>query len=49
MKPDEGDSVDDSIPLDDSVPIDLGAIEVIQCLMEHHNAIFTDTNETIWR
>lgn len=49
MESDEGDSVDDSIPLDDGVPIDLGAIEVVQCLMEHHNAIFTDANETIWR
>ncbi|KAM1141842.1 hypothetical protein FF1_041688 [Malus domestica] len=49
MLSDEGDAVDDSIPLDDGVPIDLGAIEVVQCLMEHHNAIFTDANETIWR
>ncbi|KAK9913989.1 hypothetical protein M0R45_037788 [Rubus argutus] len=49
MLSDEGDTVDDSIPLDDGVPIDLGAIEVVQCLMEHHNAIFTDANETIWR
>ncbi|KAM5557029.1 hypothetical protein ABKV19_024426 [Rosa sericea] len=48
MLSDEGDTVDDSIPLD-GVPIDLGAIEVVQCLMEHHNAIFTDANETVWR
>ncbi|XP_050385250.1 uncharacterized Rho GTPase-activating protein At5g61530 [Argentina anserina] len=49
MLSDEGDNVDDSIPLDDGVPLDLGAIEVVQCLMEHHNAIFTDANETVWR
>ncbi|XP_062000640.1 uncharacterized Rho GTPase-activating protein At5g61530 isoform X2 [Rosa rugosa] len=49
MLSDESDTVDDSIPLDDGVPIDLGAIEVVQCLMEHHNAIFTDANETVWR
>ncbi|KAM1505716.1 hypothetical protein ACFX13_001762 [Malus domestica] len=49
MLSDEGDAVDDSIPLDDDVPMDFGAIEVAQCLMEHHNAIFTDANETIWR
>ncbi|XP_004307789.1 PREDICTED: uncharacterized Rho GTPase-activating protein At5g61530 [Fragaria vesca subsp. vesca] len=49
MLSDEDDTADDSIPLDDGVPIDLGAIEVVQCLMEHHNAIFTDANETVWR
>ncbi|CAB4301634.1 unnamed protein product [Prunus armeniaca] len=49
MLSDEDDAVDDSIPLDDGVPIDFGAIEVVQCLMGHHNAIFTDANETIWR
>ncbi|KMZ61477.1 Rho GTPase-activating protein 29 [Zostera marina] len=37
------------IPLDDGVPADYGAIEVIQCLIEHHNAIFTDANETTWK
>lgn len=37
------------IPLDDGLPPDYGAIEVIQCLIEHHNAIFTDANETVWR
>jgi len=48
---DEDDSFDASsqIPLDDGSPPDYGAIEVIQCLIEHHNAIFTDANETIWR
>ncbi|KAL6126927.1 hypothetical protein ACLB2K_074972 [Fragaria x ananassa] len=49
MLSDEDDTADDSIPLDDGVPIDLGAIEVVQCLMEHHNTIFTDANETVWR
>lgn len=46
-----GDNVDAStqIPLDDDLPPDYGAIEVIQCLILHHNAIFTDANETIWR
>ncbi|KAL0382278.1 UNVERIFIED_CONTAM: putative Rho GTPase-activating protein [Sesamum calycinum] len=38
-----------SIPLDDVTPLDFCAIEVIQCLIEHHNAVFTDTNETVWR
>ncbi|KAK6936882.1 Rho GTPase-activating protein domain [Dillenia turbinata] len=37
------------IPLDDGLPIDYNAIEAVQCLIEHHNAIFTDANETIWR
>ncbi|KAG8390238.1 hypothetical protein BUALT_Bualt01G0063000 [Buddleja alternifolia] len=38
-----------SIPLDDGMPVDFCAIEVIQCLIEHHNAVFTDANETVWR
>ncbi|KAJ6837003.1 putative Rho GTPase-activating protein [Iris pallida] len=48
---DEDDSYNaaSQIPLDDGSPPDYGAIEVIQCLIEHHNAIFTDANETIWR
>lgn len=37
------------IPLDDAMSVDFSAIEVIQCLIEHHNEIFTDANETIWR
>jgi hypothetical protein len=37
------------IPLDDASPPDYSSIEVIQCLIEHHNAIFTDANETVWR
>lgn len=37
------------IPLDDGLPTDLGAIEVVQCLIEHHNAVFTDANETTWK
>lgn len=37
------------IPLDDGQPIDFAAIEVVQCLIQHHNAIFTDANETVWR
>ncbi|XP_077235372.1 small G protein family protein / RhoGAP family protein isoform X2 [Tasmannia lanceolata] len=47
----EDDGVDASspIPLDDGLPTDFAAIEVIQCLIEHHNAIFTDANETVWR
>ncbi|XP_009627998.1 uncharacterized Rho GTPase-activating protein At5g61530 isoform X1 [Nicotiana tomentosiformis] len=51
MLADEGENVDASspIPLDDGLPIDLGAIDAIQCLIEHHNAIFTDANETVWR
>ncbi|XP_020263509.1 LOW QUALITY PROTEIN: uncharacterized Rho GTPase-activating protein At5g61530 [Asparagus officinalis] len=48
---DDDDSFDTSsqIPLDDGSPPDYSAIEVIQCLIEHHNPIFTDANETIWR
>ncbi|GFQ07904.1 uncharacterized rho GTPase-activating protein at5g61530 [Phtheirospermum japonicum] len=38
-----------SIPLDDGAPVDFHAIEVIQCLIEHHNAVFTDANETVWK
>ncbi|KAK9293176.1 hypothetical protein L1049_021165 [Liquidambar formosana] len=51
MLAEEGEGMDASspIPLDDGLPIDFGAIEVVQCLMEHHNAIFTDANETVWR
>ncbi|KAL6989434.1 hypothetical protein U1Q18_015183 [Sarracenia purpurea var. burkii] len=51
MLDDEGEGVDASspIPLDDGLPIDFGAIEVVQCLIEHHNSIFTDANETVWR
>lgn len=48
---DEDENVDASspIPLDDGLPVDFGVIEVVQCLIEHHNAIFTDANETVWR
>lgn len=51
MDTEEGEAMDASslIPLDDGMPVDFGAIEVVQCLIEHHNAIFTDANETIWR
>ncbi|KAA8533895.1 hypothetical protein F0562_031412 [Nyssa sinensis] len=46
---DEGVVASSLIPLDDGLPIDFGAIEVVQCLIEHHNEIFTDANETVWR
>lgn len=51
MLSEESDDTDASshIPLDDPVPVDFSAVEVIQCLIEHHNEIFTDANETIWR
>ncbi|CAI9774971.1 unnamed protein product [Fraxinus pennsylvanica] len=51
MLAEEGENTDrsSSIPLDDELPVDLGAIEAIQCLIQHHNAIFTDANETVWR
>lgn len=45
----EGTDASSLIPLDDGVPVDFGAIEVVQCLIEHHNSIFTDANETIWK
>ncbi|KAK7355264.1 hypothetical protein VNO80_14515 [Phaseolus coccineus] len=47
---DDGEAIDASspIPWDDGMPVDFGAIEVIQLLVEHHNAIFTDANETVW-
>lgn len=48
MIAEEDESVD-HIPLDDGVQIDYGAVEVVQCLIEHHNTIFTDANETAWR
>ncbi|KAG5120438.1 hypothetical protein JHK82_034858 [Glycine max] len=51
MLADDGEAIDASspIPLDDGTPVDLGAIEVVQLLIEHHNAIFTDANETVWK
>ncbi|KAG5558312.1 hypothetical protein RHGRI_008293 [Rhododendron griersonianum] len=51
MLDEDSESVDASspIPLDDGLPIDFTAIEAVQCLIEHHNAIFTDANETVWR
>ncbi|KAK8598819.1 hypothetical protein V6N13_076765 [Hibiscus sabdariffa] len=51
MLADDGEDMDASshIPLDDGMPVDFGAIEVIQCLIEQHNPIFTDANETVWR
>ncbi|GLT40236.1 hypothetical protein SLA2020_143860 [Shorea laevis] len=51
MLSDEEEEMDASshISLDDGMPIDFGIIEVIQCLIEHHNPIFTDANETFWR
>ncbi|XP_040863610.1 uncharacterized Rho GTPase-activating protein At5g61530 isoform X1 [Glycine max] len=51
MLADDGEAIDASspIPLDDGTPVDFGAIEVVQLLIEHHNAIFTDANETVWK
>ncbi|KAG4990087.1 hypothetical protein AAZX31_09G001400 [Glycine max] len=51
MLADDGEATDASspIPLDDGTPVDFGAIEVVQLLTEHHNAIFTDANETVWK
>lgn len=60
MDTEEGEAIDASslIPLDDGMTTDFGAdgmttdfdaIEVVVCLIEHHNAIFTDANETVWR
>ncbi|CAI8600619.1 unnamed protein product [Vicia faba] len=48
---DDGEATDASsfIPLDDGMPVDYGAIEVVQLLIEHHNAVFTDANETVWK
>lgn len=37
------------IPLDDGVPpVDYVIVEVVQCLIERHNAVFTDASETVW-
>lgn len=51
MLADDVEAIDASspIPLDDGTPVDFGAIEVVQLLIEHHNAIFTDANETVWK
>ncbi|XP_019413910.1 PREDICTED: uncharacterized Rho GTPase-activating protein At5g61530-like, partial [Lupinus angustifolius] len=51
MLADDGEAIVASspIPLDDDMPVDFGAIEVVQLLIEHHNAVFTDANETVWR
>ena len=42
----ESDDTDASshIPLDDALLVDYSAIEVIQCLIEHHKEIFTNAN-----
>ncbi|WCJ36445.1 small G protein family protein / RhoGAP family protein [Euphorbia peplus] len=45
----EGTDASSAIPLDDGAPVDFGAIEVVQCLIEQHNTIFTDAHETVWR
>ncbi|XP_065871646.1 uncharacterized Rho GTPase-activating protein At5g61530 isoform X1 [Euphorbia lathyris] len=45
----EGTDASSAIPLDDGMPVDFGAIEVVQCLIEQHNTIFTDAHETVWR
>ncbi|KAK9724426.1 hypothetical protein RND81_05G071000 [Saponaria officinalis] len=45
----DDEDVSSPIPLDDVLPIDFAAVEVIRCLIEHHNAIFTDANETVWK
>lgn len=51
MLADESEAMDASslIPLDEGMPVDFGAIEVVQLLIEHHNAVFTDANETVWK
>ncbi|XP_057863114.1 uncharacterized Rho GTPase-activating protein At5g61530 [Cryptomeria japonica] len=37
------------IPLDDGIPpVDYASVEVVQCLIEQHNTIFTDESVTIW-
>lgn len=48
---DDSEAIDASspVPLDDGMPVDFGAIEVVQLLIEHHNEIFTDANETVWK
>lgn len=46
---DEAEDASSSIPLDDGMSVDFLAIEVIQCLIEHHSAVFTDASETVWR
>lgn len=45
----EGMEASSPIPLDDGMPVDFGAIEVVQLLIEHHNPVFTDANETVWK
>ncbi|KAJ6928139.1 hypothetical protein NC651_011983 [Populus alba x Populus x berolinensis] len=51
MLSEESEDMDASslIPLDDGMPTDFGAIDIVQRLIEQHNAIFTDANETVWR
>lgn len=46
---DEAQDASSSIPLDDGMAVDFRAIEVIQCLIGHHNAVFADASETVWR
>ncbi|GAB2294104.1 hypothetical protein Dimus_028323 [Dionaea muscipula] len=49
MLEENGGDTASSIPLDEGTPMDYGAVEVVHCLIEHHNAIFTDANETVFR
>ncbi|CAK7357252.1 unnamed protein product [Dovyalis caffra] len=42
----EGMDASSLIPLDDGMPVDFSAIDVVQCLIEQHNAVFTDADET---
>ncbi|CAN6477982.1 unnamed protein product [Victoria cruziana] len=37
------------VPLDDGWQTDFGVVEVIHCLIEHHNAVFTEVHETVWK
>ena len=38
------------IPLDDGVPpVDYVIVEVVQCLIERHNAVFAYASETVWQ
>ncbi|KAJ8752864.1 hypothetical protein K2173_008599 [Erythroxylum novogranatense] len=51
MLAEEGEDVDAPFPisLEVGAPEDVGAIEFVRCLVEHHNQIFTYANETIWK
>lgn len=49
LLPEDDDVASSPVPLDDGWQTDFGVVEVIHCLIEHHNAVFTEVHETVWK